>query len=172
MVAVLAVLSAFVLGVGAPATRAEHARGPPLLFLLLVDELLVEHPGAESADAYADARAPSQSAESSEPERQVHRELLGRELLGRYEHERKQRQSAAATDLGAPGRRSAAQFPEATPTPRAKFPAYVQAGLPHPESPGGLQGSAGAADGHAKPAKPGRSASRYGRLESGRSPGA
>jgi len=36
---------AAVLGVGASSAYTEHARCPPLLLLLLVDELVVEHPG-------------------------------------------------------------------------------------------------------------------------------
>jgi len=44
--AVLAVFSTAVFGVGAPSACTEHARRPPLLLLLLVDELVVEHSGA------------------------------------------------------------------------------------------------------------------------------
>lgn len=57
MAAVLAMFPATVLGVGASSARTEHARRPSLLLLLLVDKLVIEHPGAESTDAYADARA-------------------------------------------------------------------------------------------------------------------
>jgi len=46
VVTVLAMFSTVVLSMGAPSACTEHARCPPLLLLLLVDELVVEHSGA------------------------------------------------------------------------------------------------------------------------------
>lgn len=104
MAPVLAMFQETILRLGTPAARAERARCTPVHLSIILDEFIVEHTRAESTDADADPHSPSKSAESPEPEQQVHREFLRRKFLWWYELQRERRQSTATPILHLPRR--------------------------------------------------------------------
>lgn len=67
MAPMLAMLQEVILRLGVVAARAERARCPTLHLPFIVDELVVEHSSAESADAYTDAHPPPKPAKPPEP---------------------------------------------------------------------------------------------------------